>query len=43
MIKLFSRGYVKDFLIRLWIYRLGQYSYFAAEVTPLIDGVIDCA
>ena len=43
MIKLFAKGYVKDFLIRLWIYRLGQYSYFAAEVTPLIDNVIDCA
>lgn len=43
MISLFARGYVKDFLINLYIYRLGQYSYFAATVTPLIENVIDCA
>lgn len=42
MISLFARGYVKDFLINLCIYRLGQHSYFAAEITPLIENVIDC-
>lgn len=42
MAGLFKRGCVKDFLIQLWVYRLGQYSYFAADVTPLIDNVLDC-
>ena len=37
MIKLFARGYVKDFLIQLWVYRLGQYSYFAATCTALFE------
>ena len=37
MAKLLNKGWVKDFLIRVWIYRLGQYSYFAAEITPLVE------
>lgn len=37
MAKLIQKSSVKDFLVRFWVYRLGQYSYFAAEVTPLIE------
>lgn len=37
MLKQIKQGWVKDFLIRFWIYRLGQYSYFAAEINPLLD------
>lgn len=42
MANMIKRGVVKDFLIQLFIYRLGQHSYFAAEITPLIENVIDC-
>lgn len=42
MTNMIKRGVIKDFLIRLFIYRLGQHSYYAAEITPLIDNVIDC-
>lgn len=37
MTKQLRKGWVKDFLAQIWVYRLGQYSYFAAEVTPLVD------
>lgn len=40
--KMFRKGIVKDFLIHVVVYRLGQYSYFAADVTPLIENVLDC-
>lgn len=42
MTNMIKRGIVKDFLIHLFIYRLGQHSYYAAQITPLIDNVIDC-
>lgn len=37
-----KQGWVKDFLISLRVYRLGQFSYFAATITPLIENEIDC-
>ena len=43
MIRMISQGWIKDFLVRFWVYRLGQYSYFAAEVTPLLpDNTLTC-
>lgn len=32
-----EKGFVKDFLIQLTVYRLGQYSYYSAEITPLVE------
>lgn len=40
--KMLKKGWVKDFLIQLYIYRLGRFSYYAATITPLIEDVIDC-
>lgn len=37
MAKMLKKGWVKDFLVHIVVYRLGQYSYFAAEVTPLVE------
>lgn len=40
--QMIKKGWVKDFLIQLYIYRLGRFSYFIANITPLIEDVIDC-
>ena len=40
--KMIKKGWVKDFLIQLYVYRLGSFSYFIANITPLIENVIDC-
>ena len=43
MIRMISQGWIKVFLVCVWVYRLGQYSYFVAEVTPLLpDNTLTC-